>query len=50
MRALGPGMAMAVVVGNVIGSGIYVKPGGIARDAGDRNLRAADRGFRTHAR
>jgi basic amino acid/polyamine antiporter, APA family len=28
-------MAMAVVVGNVIGSGIYVKPGGIARDAGD---------------
>src|SRR6202035_6147567 len=35
LRALGPGMAMAVVVGNVIGSGIYVKPGGIARDAGD---------------
>jgi basic amino acid/polyamine antiporter, APA family len=34
LRALGPGMAMAVVVGNVIGSGIYVKPGGIARDAG----------------
>ena len=27
-------MAMAIVVGNVIGSGIYVKPGGIARDAG----------------
>jgi basic amino acid/polyamine antiporter, APA family len=35
LRALGPGMAMAIVVGNVIGSGIYVKPGGIARDAGD---------------
>jgi APA family basic amino acid/polyamine antiporter len=35
LRALGPGMAMAVVVGNVIGSGIYIKPGGIARDAGD---------------
>ncbi len=35
LRALGPGMAMAVVVGNVIGSGIYMKPGGIARDAGD---------------
>ncbi|HET6326195.1 MAG TPA: amino acid permease [Planctomycetaceae bacterium] len=35
LRALGPGMAIAVVVGNVIGSGIYVKPGGIARDAGD---------------
>ncbi len=34
-RALGPGMAIAVVVGNVIGSGIYAKPGGIARDAGD---------------
>ncbi len=35
LRALGPGMAMAVVVGNVIGSGIYFKPGGIAKDAGD---------------
>src|ERR1700733_1050180 len=35
LRALGPGMAMAIVVGNVIGSGIYIKPGGIARDAGD---------------
>jgi basic amino acid/polyamine antiporter, APA family len=35
LRALGPGMAIAIVVGNVIGSGIYVKPGGIARDAGD---------------
>lgn len=29
---------MAVVVGNVIGSGIYAKPGGIARDAGDFRL------------
>jgi len=28
-------MAMAVVVGNVIGSGIYFKPGRIAADAGD---------------
>jgi APA family basic amino acid/polyamine antiporter len=28
-------MAMAVVVGNVIGSGIYVKPGRIAYEAGD---------------
>lgn len=35
LRALGPGAAIAVVVGNVIGSGIYVKPGAIARDAGD---------------
>src|SRR5579863_3700565 len=35
LRALGPGMAIAIVVGNVIGSGIYVKPGGIAKDAGD---------------
>jgi basic amino acid/polyamine antiporter, APA family len=38
LRALGPGMAMAVVVGNVIGSGIYFKPGGIAKDAGDFGL------------
>ena len=35
LRALGPGMAIAVVVGNVIGSGIYAKPGQIAADAGD---------------
>jgi len=35
VRALGLGMAIAVVVGNVIGSGIYVKPCRIANDAGD---------------
>ena len=35
LRALGPGMAMAMVVGNVIGSGIFLKPGQIAADAGD---------------
>ncbi len=29
-RALGPYMAIAVVVGNVIGSGIFLKPGNIA--------------------
>lgn len=34
-RAMGLGMAIAVVVGNVIGSGIFAKPGGIAADAGD---------------
>jgi len=28
-------MAMAIVVGNVIGSGIFAKPGGIAAEAGD---------------
>jgi APA family basic amino acid/polyamine antiporter len=38
LRALGPGMALAMVVGNVIGSGIFLKPGGIARDAGDFSL------------
>lgn len=35
VRALGLGMAIAVVVGNVIGSGIYVKPCRMAKDAGD---------------
>ena len=30
LRALGPGMAIAIVVGNVIGSGIFAKPGEIA--------------------
>lgn len=34
LRALGPGVAIAVVVGNVIGSGIFAKPSGIATAAG----------------
>ncbi|MEO2017100.1 MAG: amino acid permease [Fuerstiella sp.] len=34
VRALGPSIATAVVVGNVIGSGIFLKPGNIAGDAG----------------
>ena len=38
LRALGPGMAIAIVVGNVIGSGIYIKPGGIAAEAGRFDL------------
>lgn len=38
VRAMGLGMAIAVVVGNVIGSGIFVKPGGIAASAGDFGL------------
>lgn len=38
LRALGPGMAVAVVVGNVIGSGIFAKPGTIAAEAGDFTL------------
>ncbi|MCA9115935.1 MAG: amino acid permease [Planctomycetaceae bacterium] len=33
-RVLGPGMAVAMVVGNVIGSGIFLKPGGIAAASG----------------
>ncbi len=33
-RALGLWMAIAIVVGNTIGSGIFVKPGRIAADAG----------------
>jgi APA family basic amino acid/polyamine antiporter len=33
-RALGPSMATAVVVGSVIGSGIFLKPGHIAADTG----------------
>jgi len=38
LRALGPGMALAMVVGNVIGSGIFLKPGAIALDAGQFSL------------
>ena len=38
LRVLGPGIAIAIVVGNVIGSGIYAKPGKIAAIAGDFNL------------
>lgn len=34
LRALGPGMAIAMVVGNVIGSGIFLKPGNIAASSG----------------
>jgi basic amino acid/polyamine antiporter, APA family len=34
LRALGPWMAIAIVVGNVIGSGIYAKPGVIAQESG----------------
>ena len=38
LRVLGPGMAMALVVGNVIGSGIFAKPGVIAAQGGDFTL------------
>ena len=38
LRALGPGMAIAIVVGNVIGSGIFAKPGRIAAEAGRFDL------------
>lgn len=38
LRALGPGMAIAIVVGNVIGSGIFAKPGGIAAEGGRFDL------------
>ncbi len=34
LRALGPGVAIAVVVGNVIGSGIFANPSRIAAEAG----------------
>ncbi len=34
VRALGPWIATAVVVGNVIGSGIFLKPGNIAGESG----------------
>ena len=35
---LGPRIAVAVVVGNVIGSGIFLKPGSIAAEGGDFGL------------
>lgn len=35
LRVLGLGTAIAIVVGNVIGSGIFLKPATIARDVGD---------------
>lgn len=38
LRALGLGMGLAMVVGNVIGSGIFAKPGGIAANGGDFSL------------
>ena len=38
LRALGLPTAMAIVVGNVIGSGIFLKPGEIAAGAGDFTL------------
>ncbi|MGC1273979.1 MAG: amino acid permease [Planctomycetaceae bacterium] len=34
VRALGPGMATALVVGNVIGAGIFLKPGQAVSEAG----------------
>jgi APA family basic amino acid/polyamine antiporter len=34
VRALGPGMATAIVIGNVIGAGIFLKPGEAAAQAG----------------
>ena len=37
-RALGPRIAIAVVVGNVIGSGIFLKPGNIAAESGNFGL------------
>ena len=37
-RALGFKIALAVVVGNVIGSGIFAKPGAIANDCGSFSL------------
>ncbi|MDA9764175.1 amino acid permease [bacterium] len=37
-RALGPRIAIAVVVGNVIGSGIFLKPGNIAAESGNFEL------------
>ena len=37
-RVLGPAVATAVVVGNTIGSGIFLKPGNIAADGGQFGL------------
>ncbi|MGE0760721.1 MAG: APC family permease [Pirellulaceae bacterium] len=37
-RALGPGAAVAIVVGSVIGSGVFFKPGKIAAEAGRFDL------------
>ena len=37
-RALGLKMGLAVVVGNVIGSGIFLKPGAIAAESGQFGL------------
>lgn len=37
-RSLGPGMAISMVVGAVIGSGIFLKPGQIAADGGSFSL------------
>jgi len=41
VRALGPGMATAIVVGNVIGAGIFLKPGEAATEAGSARLAIA---------
>lgn len=38
LRTLGPGLAIAIVVGNVIGSGIFAKPGRIAAEAGQFDM------------
>ena len=38
LRKLGPWMAIAMVVGNVIGSGIFYKPGNIAAASGNFTL------------
>ena len=37
-RALGLPMGLVIVVGNVIGSGIFLKPGAIAAEAGQFGL------------
>lgn len=41
VRALGPGMAAAIVIGNVIGAGIFLKPGEAAAKAGSVPLALA---------